>query len=330
MIYNSPVSLRNLNRMRVLLVAAIVLIAALAGCSGKKGGHDELHYTCPDGTVIHGDDYEGVLENITTDFLKTKCPKAGGVGSKTNTTNSAPNVLPVLKLNITDAGGNATNVTLKDGNLTFDATGSFDPDGVLSAIAISVKDSNQTRTKPLYDLASKKFSPATFKFDRVGPVNVSIAMVDDRAGFNTTTLQVFVNEMQHLGGDDIVGGGGSGGPAADACKGASGVSGPLGGTIFDSYYFKAPGFNVVAGAQFIEAIPGSNNLVTICDPAGNAISSPVRSDAPVTSTNTEPLAPPPATDSYYIGIYAKPSPGQVETSVDVIIHYEPRPAAAAA
>src|SRR5688572_20729031 len=137
--------------MRALLVAAVVFVAALAGCSGKKGeDHDHLTYTCSNGTVISEEDYEDVLDNVTIDFLKTKCPKGtGGTGTSTGaaTTNLPPNKLPVLKMKVSSADGNATNVTMLNGNLTFDATGSTDADGSISAIAISVTDSNTTRTK---------------------------------------------------------------------------------------------------------------------------------------------------------------------------------------
>ncbi len=314
--------------MRAMLVAALVFVAALAGCSGKKGGDEELHYVCTDGTEIHSEDYEGALaDNMTDDqvesFLKTKCPKAGGSGSKTNTTSSAPNVLPVLKLNITDAGGNATNVTMKNGNLTFDATGSFDPDGTLSAIAISVKDANQTRTLPLFDSATKKFKTATFKFDRVGVVNVSIAMVDDRAGFNNSLTHVYVNEAQAVDGGQLYAPAGDSPAFADACQGASAELGSQ-GPLVDSQYFKSKQFTVAVGASFIEAIPGENTLVTICDPSGVAVSDEKSAD-PVLSN--QPIVAPTGTDSYTIGFYADGANAVVTATV--IVHYEPMPAAPA-
>lgn len=316
--------------MRVLLVAAIVLVAALAGCSGKSGD-DEVHFQCLNGgPELHQEDFPEIPGNFTEqqveDFLKAKCPKASGSGSKTNTTSAAPNVLPVLKLNITDFGGNVTNVTLKNGNLTFDATGSFDPDGTLSAIAISVKDSNQTRTLPLYNAATKTFTPATFKFDRPGPVNVSIAMVDDRAGFNTTLTKVYVNEVQLLnGGTKNVPSTGAPPTLNDPCLGASGeldAQGPL----VDNAYFQSVQFTVYPGASFVEAIPGEDSLVTICDPTGVAISDPAKSPDPVTSN--APLVAPTGTDSYKIGFYAGTAGATVTATV--IVHYEPQAAAPAA
>jgi hypothetical protein len=321
--------------MRALLVAALVFVAALAGCSGKKGDADEdLHYKCSDGTEVHSDDYAEALENLTEDsqikdFLKTKCPKSGsGTGSKSNSTSLAPNVLPILKLNVTDAGGNATLVTLKGGNLTFSAAGSSDPDGTISAIAITVKDSNQTRTRSLYDATTKKFTSAKFVFDRAGPVNVSVAMVDDRAGFTTNVSHVYINEKFHieapLDPDPQV--------ANDACEGARPTFGTAGqegsGPVVDSRYFKSATFTVSGVAQYIEATP-TKAKVTICDPEYAPISD-AKQTTTVLSNNAEPLPPPLGAKAYSVGMYlASPGAPGTATSVDVTVHYDPRPAAAA-
>ncbi|MEK6976180.1 MAG: hypothetical protein AABY18_07545 [Candidatus Thermoplasmatota archaeon] len=313
--------------MRALLVAAVVFVAALAGCSAKKESHDHLTYTCPNGQVISEEDYEGVLDNITVDFLKTKCPKGtgGSPGSSTTTTSQAPNKLPVLKIKVTDFAGNATNVTMLDGNLTFDATGSSDPDGAISAIAISVQDSNTTRTLPLYNSAKKTFTKAVFSFDRAGPVNVSVAMVDDRAGFNGSVFKVYVNHAQALGGGTLRG------PVADTdltdpCQGASGVLGAQ-GPLVHQQYFMAASIVVVPGATFIEAIPGTDTLVTICSPEHVAISDE-KSKVAITSDNTEPLPMPDSgIKNYHLGFYSNGA--NVDTKAQVIVHYEPRVAAAA-
>lgn len=315
--------------MRALLVAAVVFVAALAGCSGKKGDdHEHLTYTCPNGTVISEEDYEGVLDNITVDFLKTKCPKSGsGSGSKSNTTSLAPNVLPTLKLTVKDFAGNVTNITFVDGNLTFDATGSMDPDGTISAIAISVQDSNTTRTRSLYDFATKTFTPVMFSFDRPGVVNVSVAMVDDRAGFTNNVTHAYVNQMVEVGGEDLVAPAEQNTDMTDPCVGARNVLDDA-APLAHSYYFVSKGVAIVNGATFIEATPNADSLITICTPDGTAISDPVKSDAKVTSTNTEPLTVAKATESYQIAFYA--GGAQATVGATVIVHYEPRPAAAAA
>lgn len=319
--------------MRALLVAAVVFVAALAGCSGKKGGeeHDHLTYTCSNGTVISEEDYEDVLENVTVDFLKTKCPKGTGTGTGngTGTNSAAPNKLPILKLNVTDFGGNATNVTLLDGNLTFSAAGSSDPDGAISAIAISVTDSNTTRTKSLYNAATKTFTPATFSFDRAGPANVSVQMVDDRAGFNGSIFQVYVNQIQVLGKADLQPQPATGAPLAHPCNGARQQFGDQGPIIDNTYFYPGP-ISTAAAPSFIEAIPNDRTAITICDPADNPISE-VRVNKAITTNNMDGPLPLPAsgTDNYSVGVYVT-NGAPADASVTVIVHYEPRPAAPAA
>lgn len=332
MIYNARVPLAKLKHMRALLVAALVFVAALAGCSGKKGdAEDFLTHTCTDGKVISEEDYEGVLADNATDsdvinFLKTKC-KASGTGTKTNSTSLAPNKLPILVLNVTDFAGNATKVTMLNGNLTFSAAGSSDPDGHVTAIAISVTDSNTTRTKALYDGAKKQFTPAMFSFDRPGIVNVTVAMVDDRAGFNNSVFQVYVNHPQVLVGGVLAVPGHQAPAGAHACQGAS--STPLGGSgpIVHAQYYTEKSFTVVAGASFVEADPDASTRITICDPAGTAIS-PEKSADPVQTNPDVVLTPPPSTDNYYIGFYGTTANANVGALV--VVHYEPREAAPAA
>lgn len=320
--------------MRALLVATLVFVAALAGCSGKKGGDDELHYTCPDGTVIHGDDFKSVLEGLNTtaqqnDFLKTKCPKSSGSGSKTNTTTLAPNVLPTLKLKITDAGGNATNVTMLKGNLTFDATGSSDPDGQISAIAITVKDLNQTRTRQLYNADTKKFTPQKFVFDRAGPVNVSVRMVDDRAGFVINETMVYVDQTVELASTAALNGPSDGVQDTDLGDPCSGATPQFGAshTIVDSQYFWSASFTVAAAAEYVEVVPAASSVVTICDPDLKPVSATYSTENPTLSTNTAPLPPPVGATSYSIGFYV--SAPNKNPGATVTVHYEPRPAAAA-
>lgn len=329
MIYNARVPLAKPKHMRALLVAALVFVAALAGCSGKKGdAEDFLTHTCNDGKVISEEDYEGVLADNATDsdvinFLKTKC-KASGTGTKTNSTSLAPNKLPILVLNVTDFGGNATKVTMLNGNLTFSAAGSSDPDGQVTAIAISVTDSNTTRTKALYDGAKKQFTPATFSFDRPGIVNVTVAMVDDRAGFNNSVFQVYVNHLQVLdGGELAVPGHRAPSQAAHPCLGAK-ESLDAQGPIVHSSYFSEKTFAVTDGATFVEAIPDASTRITICDPAGAAIS-PTKSTDPIATNPDVVLTAPTSTDNYYIGFYGESANSAVGATV--IVHYEPREAA---
>lgn len=308
--------------MRSVPVAILLSTAfLLAGCSGGDG--EELHYVCADGKEIHADDHPEANATKAEDLAKF-CAKPTTSGSRSNSTSSAPNVSPILVLSITDPGGNVTPVTLLDGNLTFDATGSSDPDGTIAGIAVTVTDSNTTRTATLYDAAKKEFKSATFNFDRPGPVNVTVAMVDDRAGFTVNQTKVYVNHMQRIGGENIQVPGGADFPAEnDACTGSS-------EDLLDASYFKSPSFILVAGATKVDVTAVDSNLVmTICDPSGTPVSEEYQQGS--VSTLPDAVLPPPAgTESYTVGAYAAAAPQQgTSTAMDVLVHYEPQEAAAA-
>jgi hypothetical protein len=301
---------------------AILLCAAtlLAGCSGG-GEDDELHYVCPGGMEIHQDDHPSA--NTTKDLAKF-CPKSSTTGSKSNSTSQAPNVLPTLVLKVSDDGGNATVVTLLDGNLTFDATGSSDPDGSIAGIAVTVTDSNQTRTASLYDAGKKQFKSATFMFDRPGPVNVTVAMVDDRAGFTVNQTHVYVNEILMPAGSTMHGAGADQAPIASECD--SGLD-PL---VSPNFYKEIP-FNVVEGVTWIDATVTADAVITICTPrpdpdtAGTPVS-PQAAGA-VQSTPGAVLPKAVGTQNYYLGTYSQGPNSAVAGTITV--HYEPDTRAAA-
>ena len=310
--------------MRSVLVALLVSTTALlAGCS-DDGGHEHDAYTCPDGTELDLTDFPD-HDNETFNPL-SKCPKTSGG----NSTSSAPNVLPTLSLSVKDDGGNETLVTMLGGNLTFSAEGSTDSDGSITGIAVSVTDSNTTRTASLYDAAAKAFKPATFKFDRPGVVNVTIAMVDDRAGFSVNQSNVYVNHpqlvgtgVQITGPDPVIGGN-------DPCTGAEGdTQGIVGGTVVDSNYFKSVSFAIVGNATFVEATSTGGDLqMTICSPEGAPLSDEKVSGTVTTLPGTA-LPPAPGTTSYSVGVYAS-APPQQSAEMMVVVHYEPQTAEAPA
>ena len=309
--------------MRSAAIVALLVSASalLAGCS-DDGGHGDHAYTCPDGTQLDLEQFPD-HDNETFNPL-SKCPRTSG----TTTTNSTPNQLPTLTLKVTDDGGNETPVTLLDGNLTFDAAGSSDPDGSVTGIAVSVTDSNTTRTATLFDAATKSFKTATFKFDRPGVVNVTVAMVDDRAGFTVNQTKVYVNHPQDLGTKSIPLPAGDG--VADACTGdAPGIGNQ---EIVEALYTKPYGFTVVPGATLVEAFAEASGEVgsarlTICAPDGTAISD----TGTDTVASNAPLPPPVGTDSYNVVAYLDtPSQPNAEVSVSVIVHYEPQDAGSAA
>lgn len=312
--------------MRVaFLAASLILVAALAGCAGKDKDTD-FHVTCADGTELHSEDFSNVTTNA--DLLK-KCPGATVTRTTTTSTPSAPNVLPVPALEVSD-NGTVTRVTLIGGNLTFDASNSTDADGNITGVAVSVTDSNQTRTASLYDPVKKQFKTATFKFDRPGAVTVTLAVVDDRAGFATNVSKVYVNEQIAKGGASITlpeaALAEEGSPLHDVCLGAS--ASPLGtsGPVVDSQYFARESIPLQANATFIEVVSEEDVVMTICNPEGTPVSDELV-EGTVVSNQPIPL-PASGTDNYEVAFYAT-APGAT-TAVTITVHYEPAAAQPAA
>jgi len=300
-------------------VAILVATAALlAGCSSSKKD-TELLYTCPaTGTVtahvtISGSAHPSVN---TTAGLAKFCP---GARSATNSTSLAPNILPVLTLVIRDQGGNKTNVTMLDGNLTFDATGSHDPDGQVTGIAVTVQDSNQTRTAALFDPVKKAFKPATFKFDRPGKVNVTVAMVDDRAGFTINQTHVYVDQSQDLGSHNFQAGDLSK-AGNDGCAGFDKIPGQTATNELLSYQFSIA--SVPGLTQIVASWTGDADGI-ICDPSGN----PVSPGGASPQTTTGALPPPQGINGYTLVVYSTGGPTPPATANTVtassVVHYEP-------
>lgn len=284
----------------------------LAGCAGGNGDHEDETYTCPNGTVLNLEDFP---EHHNATFNPaSKCP-GGGSGSATTTTTQAPNIPPVLVVKTFDSMGNETKVTLLGGNLTFSAEGSTDPDGQISGIAVTVTDSNTTRTASLYDAVSGQFKSATFMFDRPGVVNVTVAMVDDRAGFTINQTNVYVNHMQTLGPDQYILAGGNNIPTNSACNG--------GDPLVNAQYYKSKDFTVHAGVTYIEAT-ASGGRITICDPADTPVSN---SGTSVVTNEGEELPAPQGIESYSVSVFSTAPYSTI--SIEVLVHYEPREAAAA-
>lgn len=307
--------------MRSVVPVAILVLSSLllAGCSGGDGDK-ELRYVCANGTEINADDHPEANATKAEDLAKF-CPKTSTTGSKSNTTSQAPNVPPVLVLNITDGGGNVTNVILLDGNLTFDATGSSDPDGSIAGIAVTITDSNTTKTATLYDAAKKEFKSATFTFDRPGPVNVTVAMVDERAGFTVNQTHVYVNQVVQATAATIQFP--SPGAGFDDCTGGQ-DQGPVNGDLYEAQFYKKNSFTVVPGVTKIVAVDDADTVLTICGPDDLAKSEPGN---PTETFPDAELPPPSGIAGYYVTSYAN-GPGE-STAPVVTVHYEPQAAAAA-
>jgi hypothetical protein len=320
--------------MRVALPVVLLLTLTFAGCfggGGGGGGDDDEHedYECPDGTTINPQDFPD-HDNETFD-IADHCPEDGGNGNGTNGNgNGTQNVAPELVLTIFDApGGNVTNVTsVTDevgSQLTFSADGSSDSDGQISGIAVTVDDGNRSQTKSLY--ANGQFTPATFDFDRPGIVNVTAAMVDDKAAFDIIETQVYVNHVvvkesreHNIGHPSHM---------ATACAGPN--TGGQTGAVDNLYSDDAAGFSVQANASFIEVsrvLTGTSpsSVYAICTPEKTAISPSFNTAGPNVSNNAEPL---PASANYFIFTVHR-SGAQTLATYTITVHYEPMAPAPAA
>lgn len=320
--------------MRTLLVIAILATSILAGCTNKGGGGHDDTFTCPNGKKIDISvypDHDNATFNATS-----KCPKTNGTGggnSTANSTSRGPNVLPNLVFATTDSTGNATNITLLGGNLTFDATGSNDPDGNITGLAMTVTDSNQTRTISLFDFGTKTFTPKQVDFDRAGIIKVSVAVVDDRGGFTTLNDFVFVDQAAQAT-YTFPGSAGTYNNQAGMMPNCSEALSAEDTTVASVYVQKNFAIDVVDNATWIEAkASGAANSISmvICTPANGTTPGTSISDRAQSVTTNPDIEIPPATGVAQYALWAyrvgAPAPTTVVTFTWTT-HYGPRPAPA--
>jgi uncharacterized protein YceK len=283
--------------MRGLPILALVVVGALvlSGCSSKGDG--------------------------TSSSSGTKTgTKAGTNGTRTltNTTTQAPNIPPIVELHVTNATGTPTNVTLTGGSLVFSAAGSKDPDSDgLSAIAIVAQDSNRTYP-PGVLFAAGKFTPVTYKFDRAGPVNITVSGIDVRGDLTTLKTQVYVDEMFTVTSKTL--------DVPGTAISAKDCKGPTGNPITDALVYDTEPFNVQKGVQYIVAtyVSGDGSFA-ICGPDGKAVSGEGTKTTPAETSG--PLVAPTGLENYNIGFIVSETGAHTAVSVTTVVHYEPKPAA---
>jgi hypothetical protein len=144
-------------------------------------------------------------------------------------------------------------------------------------------------------------------------VKVTVAMVDDRAGFTVNKTTVYVDEtdtatqqVQLPGGDQV----------GSPCKGRS-------QPLVDNSYAKDFNFNVVANASFVEATTPQGASLTICSPTLEVLSSASEGSSVITDKGV-PIPATKGTDSYrvYATVDAGATPNTAVT-VTTVVHYEP-------
>jgi hypothetical protein len=295
--------------MRASFLLALVLVGtlALSGCSSKNDTSSSTTSGTGTGSGTTGGTHTGT----------------GTGGPGTNTT-LPPNIPPMIMLTVTNATGVATNVTLVDddaktlGSLTFDATGSMDPDGDgLSAIAISAQDSNRTYP-PGVLYAAGKFSKITYKFDRPGIVNITVSGIDVRGNLTTIKTQAFVDERQAVTSRQFaIPFGSTTAVKADSCQGPSGQA------AADNVAYDLENFNVHKGAKYaVVTLKAGSGQFAVCDPDGHAISNVGGSGTPAETTAAMP--PPTGTKSYQVGMVGTDTTPDAKFTVTVVVHYEPK------
>lgn len=297
--------------MRVALVLTLILVSSfvLAGCTSKTD-------TTNTGTVKTTVTGTKTITNTRTTTLS-------------NTTTQTPNVAPVLKFKIS-SNGTVQNFTFVNptthlkGSLTFDATGTVDPDADgLSGIALSVTDSN--KTYPAGTLFSNgQFTPVTYTFDRPGPVNVTVSALDNRGDITTLETHVYVDQISTIVTPIFKTG------AADARK-ASDCVGPfpasadlLNQGIVDKGKFDTKKTTTFAVATIVDGA----GEIALCAPDATAISG--EDSAAVTSNAGTVFTDTTGTSSFYVLSLASALSSNSALTIQVVTHYEPQPAAAPA
>jgi len=322
-------------RWNVLLLASVLLAVTLSGCADDDDGGDTNKLNsleCPEDHLGHdvpvGDD--GSDDGTALDDLNGTLALLGGRQADNSTgeadsdevlqTTSAdacpeaepdvPNVAPVAALLMTADDGTVQNGTtyIRTGqNVTFSAAGSSD-DGAIQLAALTVRDSNGTRTVQLYDGG---FQDVTLPFAHEGPVNVTLRVLDDAGEVDLVESMLYVNRLHSL--TIAVDAALPAGHSADACDFPDDTA-----SVVWQPFMDRTKFIVNSGARWISAeMTGGSGEYALCDP-GHAALTEASSGAVETERTGAPLVPSPQ-----YAVFGVSTGGADDLTFDVMVHYEP-------
>lgn len=293
-------------RAWTFLALMALMSMSLSGCLGF--GDDDKSDDGDHGEHDHCDPED--LVNYTAEECVDDPPVDDGNGTVDPPT---VNQLPNATLAMTGPDGilNATSYVQPGANVTFSAANSTDSDGEIALAGLTVTDSNGTRTAQLF--ADGAFTDVTLQFNNVGPVNVTLRVLDDQGEGVIRVASFAVNEHV-LKVEDYDGPAPTG--SADACE-APGASSNVPPLVTNSYSSRSS-FGVQTGAQWIEATVVSGSAeIAICAPDGTALSEAGTAVQTMDDTNSTL----PVNAQYYIMVLAG-SAGSV--TIDILVHYEPK------
>lgn len=332
-----PASSRGTMRWNGFLLASVFVFVTLSGCSDKDDGDDADKLNsleCPEddlgsldvpagdaddsdnGTAV--DDLNGTLALLRgRQQAENGTDEAGEEVLQTTSADACPEdvadvstVPPVADLVMTADDGtvqNGTTFILTDQNVTFSAAGSSD-DGTIQLAALTVTDSNSTRTVQLYDGG---FQDVTLPFAHEGPVNVTLRVLDDAGEVDLVESMLYVNRLHSL--TIAVDAALPAGHSADACDFPDDTA-----SVVWQPFMDRTKFIVNSGAMWISAeMTSGSGEYALCDP-GHAPLTEASSSAVETARDGSPLTPSPQ-----YAVFGVSTGGVDDLTFDVMVHYEP-------
>jgi hypothetical protein len=191
-----------------------------------------------------------------------------GDGNETPTP-ELPNELPVGVLRMFRADG--AQLTSFEGikvgeTIRFSANGTADPDGSIDLIGLTIVDGNGSRTVQL--LQDGAFVDATLSFSKVGPINATMRVLDNRGEGIVLYAASAVNEVK--AGSEKTTAYAPTTVLGDDCRPAVDREEAI---IVGNSFVAIPTFTVGAGAKYITVTASNTEAVTICTPGNDSLDS---------------------------------------------------------